>query len=184
MENYHLTQVKTPLFPVYTQNQLHGFVMSGFKQKERVLWTHYTNNNQHVFIILSKEVPDYKNAGESVTKDYTTVLNAIKDNMNLRFRLVANPTKRVNGKNWALRKPEEMIQWLNRKQGFELTSVDITKKELLDLHHRNCGAIKFSAVTFEGVLKVTDAKQFKKVLTYGIGREKAYGMGLMQVGLI
>ena len=37
------------------------------------------------------------------------------------------------------------------------------------------------AVSFEGVLKVEDAEIFRKTLISGIGREKAYGMGLMTV---
>ena len=36
-------------------------------------------------------------------------------------------------------------------------------------------------VTYEGVLEVTDAAAFREALTNGIGRGKAYGMGMMTV---
>ncbi len=36
-------------------------------------------------------------------------------------------------------------------------------------------------VSYEGLLKVSDADLFKKLLVNGIGKEKAYGMGLMTV---
>ena len=39
----------------------------------------------------------------------------------------------------------------------------------------------FAKVTFEGMLKVTDAELFRKTLREGIGKEKAYGCGLMTV---
>ena len=41
--------------------------------------------------------------------------------------------------------------------------------------------VKLLAVTYEGLLTVTDAEKFRAVLQNGLGREKAYGMGLMTV---
>ena len=35
--------------------------------------------------------------------------------------------------------------------------------------------------TYEGVLTVTDADKFKELLCNGLGRGKAYGMGLLTV---
>lgn len=46
---------------------------------------------------------------------------------------------------------------------------------------KNSRRMKISRVTFEGFLKVTDLDKFRNVLTKGIGREKAYGMGLLTV---
>lgn len=45
------------------------------------------------------------------------------------------------------------------------------------MHNR----VSFLAVTYEGILQVTDAELFRKALTDGIGREKAYGMGMLTV---
>ena len=39
--------------------------------------------------------------------------------------------------------------------------------------------ISFISVTYEGILTVSDKEMFVKALTEGIGREKAYGVGLM-----
>ena len=38
-----------------------------------------------------------------------------------------------------------------------------------------------SGVTYEGLLTVTDAAKFREALTSGIGRGKAYGLGLLTV---
>ena len=37
------------------------------------------------------------------------------------------------------------------------------------------------AVTYEGVLQVTDPEAFKALLCEGVGRGKAYGLGLMTI---
>ena len=41
--------------------------------------------------------------------------------------------------------------------------------------------VRMLAVTYEGILAVTDAQAFRMALTKGIGREKAYGMGLLTI---
>ena len=35
------------------------------------------------------------------------------------------------------------------------------------------------SVTYEGILKIVDEEKVRKMLIDGIGREKAYGVGLM-----
>ena len=41
--------------------------------------------------------------------------------------------------------------------------------------------VSFISVTYEGILTVTDKDAFIKALTEGIGREKAYGMGMLTI---
>lgn len=36
-------------------------------------------------------------------------------------------------------------------------------------------------MTYEGILKVCDEEKFKELLVAGIGRGKAYGMGLLTI---
>ena len=38
-----------------------------------------------------------------------------------------------------------------------------------------------SGKTYEGILTVTDAEAFRNALVKGIGREKAFGMGMLTV---
>ena len=42
-------------------------------------------------------------------------------------------------------------------------------------------AVSFLAVSYEGILEIKDKELFVKALECGIGREKAYGMGLMTI---
>jgi CRISPR system Cascade subunit CasE len=39
--------------------------------------------------------------------------------------------------------------------------------------------VRFTRVTFDGRLRITDLPAFRKTLTQGLGKEKAYGCGLM-----
>lgn len=41
--------------------------------------------------------------------------------------------------------------------------------------------VRFHAVTFDGVLEVTDLERFRGALARGVGRGKAFGMGLLTV---
>ena len=41
--------------------------------------------------------------------------------------------------------------------------------------------MRLLAVTYEGILTVTDEDSFRKALVNGIGREKAYGLGMITV---
>ena len=41
--------------------------------------------------------------------------------------------------------------------------------------------VSLLSVTYEGVLQITDEEKFCQLLTGGIGRGKAYGLGLMTV---
>ena len=127
----------------------------------------------------------------------------------LRFRLRANPTKRISkndpdqkeewrGKRVELRKEEDQLKWLERKAeqgGFQLLRVQSNPK-LADARvspqanvvgrrrdGTNKSTIMFGAALFEGVLEVRDVDQFKHTLTDGIGSGKAYGFGLLSVAL-
>ena len=51
----------------------------------------------------------------------------------------------------------------------------------LMFNKRNERMVRAFAVTYEGILKVNDVEKFKEILTEGLGREKAYGMGLMTI---
>ncbi|MEI3281846.1 MAG: type I-E CRISPR-associated protein Cas6/Cse3/CasE [Enterocloster sp.] len=41
--------------------------------------------------------------------------------------------------------------------------------------------VSIKGVTYEGILKVCDEDKFKELLVTGIGRGKAYGMGLLTI---
>ena len=70
------------------------------------------------------------------------------------------------------------------KNGFHVEDRDlaIVQSQWVQFTKRQEGnRVSFISVTYEGILTVMDKDAFVRVLTEGIGREKAYGMGMLTV---
>jgi CRISPR system Cascade subunit CasE len=126
----------------------------------------------------------------------------------LRFRLRANPTKRVAAKNAVLgpelagkriglMKEPDQIQWLLQKAengGFRLPGrwedhdgrkvpnfrIDAIPEGRVWNGKGGAGGW-FLAVRFEGVLEVADPEAFRSLLATGVGPAKGFGFGLLSV---
>jgi len=126
------------------------------------------------------------------TKPFTPVLHA---GQQLLFRLVANPTrlitdthsrpsKRNRGKcRVPLIKEEEQKNWLMRKLKHvaEMGAVAIHANPLVRFRKPGSYAGKVVPVTYEGVLRVSNAQALADLIGRGIGPAKAFGCGLMLV---
>lgn len=114
----------------------------------------------------------------------------------LRFRLVANPSVKKNGKRHALYNEEEQRRWLATKgtgctekkrpsHGFEVLDMDIQKGNNHEGHiYRDNGEkhnVTIFSVQFDGILQVTDPAAFLAAIQAGIGSGKAFGFGLLSV---
>lgn len=178
--------------------------------RHRHLWRLDTLAGKKYLLIMSKSKPDpelllrYGVAGTVVTKSYDTFLDKIHDGQIMRFRLTANPTHTVklpgekNGKNLPHVTVVQQEKWLAdraEKSGFQLVkqvgvndpnetenlAFKIVSRDHPMLHRKMGQGVRLSRVTFEGLLRVEDAEIFKQLLVKGIGREKAFGMGMMTV---
>lgn len=107
------------------------------------------------------------------------------------FRLRANPTKRQSAKpegrslgdRVGLYDEEERLAWLTRKaaaHGFTLCSVTQTSEVRPECRAKDRRAV-FSAVRFEGILRVTDPTLLADALSSGIGAGKGFGFGLLSL---
>ena len=67
--------------------------------------------------------------------------------------------------------------------GFALTedSFTVTRVQWHHFAKRGTRPVSLLAVTYEGVLQVTDPEAFRNLLCQGMGRGKAYGLGLLTV---
>ena len=128
------------------------------------------------------------------TKDYAPLLSRIRNGSEWRFRLVANPThsrpKEGGGRGKVYAHMTEIHQrrWMMEqaeKNGFSLSEnqFGVYGKNWYQFRKKEGSGIKVSmlAVAYEGLLQITDSELFKNALCCGIGREKAYGMGLLTV---
>ncbi|WP_267201584.1 type I-E CRISPR-associated protein Cas6/Cse3/CasE [Limosilactobacillus kribbianus] len=179
----------------------HNWVENSFPneiaQQERLrhLWRIDQLHGKRYLLIVSQEKPNldklqrYGVPDTAMVKDYRPFLSKIHNGQVMHFRLVANPSYRTDGKVYPHITVEQQKKWFierTEKAGFIIATsnagkmqFDIVDRSWPILYHKN--RVKLSQVTFEGELVVTDEDQFKRTLTQGIGREKAYGMGMLTV---
>ena len=179
---------------------IHGVVEKAFPgERQPKLWRLDQLRGTTYLLILSENEPDLTEATTQLgydgrsweSKDYSPLLRRITDGSCWRFRLCANPTYSTftpgeRGKVHAHTTPEHQMQWLIRqgeKHGFIVTEDSAAVVESRPYHFDKGGGqrhqVRLLAVTYEGTLTVTDSVLFLEVLRCGLGREKAYGMGLM-----
>ena len=179
---------------------LHGMVENCFPAKtERDLWRIDEMNGVPHLLLLSGEKPNLTSLTaqigfpgmEGETRDCQKLLDRILTGSIWQFRLAANPVTSIpqpdqrRGKIAAITIAERQREWLIRqgnRNGFLPVQgqFDVIRSEWKIF--RNKGrTVSVLCVTYEGLLTVTDAEAFKTALRNGIGRGKAYGMGLMTV---
>jgi len=101
----------------------------------------------------------------------------------LRFRLLANPTVCRDGKRQGLLDEEDQVEWLGRKGqrgGFSVDSV-LPHAQRFVRSKKNGRTLTFYSVLFDGALTVENPEAFRETLLSGIGRGKAFGLGLLSV---
>ena len=168
----------------------------------RLLWRIDKIYDRMCLFVLSNEKPKlsrfckkFSDSEDSFTvKGYDSFLDKLQENDVCRFRLAANPTwseKSLNdsgkrGKVHAHTVPLAQKKWLidhSAKNGFSLSedSFAILESEWRRFMKKDGSNLSLIYVKYEGILKITNIDLFRSVLTSGIGRGKAYGMGLMTV---
>ncbi len=203
---------------------IHRTIMSGFPPEgrteptaHRVLWRLESEPHEGSAALLVQSVkrPDwsplkagYLAEANPDVKCIDAALAALSAGMRLRFRLVANPTKKelgppglggthAPGKRVPLRGDDEILNWLIRKgaaAGFSVgvdaaaSARTVVLRPLGDLVGWRSGVedadarrLTLRGVAFDGVLALTDADLFRESLAGGIGSGKAYGFGLLSV---
>lgn len=200
---------------------LHRTILSAFPQEQSsggsardrfgILYRLETPQGRPQVIVQSEAEPDWRRLPPGylqshASKQVDSYYSSIQPGASLRFRLRANPTRRISARNaeeserWRgrrveLRREADQLAWLRRKQetgGFQLCDVrlggdDKSVPNVLAAGqpnvrgHRDGEALTFGSVTFEGLLRVTDTERFQAVLRTGIGSGKAFGFGLLSV---
>ena len=149
-------------------------------------------------LLLSESAPDWDNLdktyfqGRPSSRPYP-VEKMMLDGRRLQFRLLANPTKSIRegmgknsrGKRVQLVKEADLMDWLSRqaaRSGFALESVTNSgNHDLRFRKKRGQSAVVLGTCLFEGVLRVQEADIFREALSQGLGRGKAFGLGLLSV---
>lgn len=171
----------------------------------RVLWRVDPDNPyQPLLFSLSPERPDMTHLVEQFgwpeadtvqfeSRVYAPVLAAAVDGAHFTFRLTANPTHTGrdpdgNPKRYAHVTAAQQTDWLAsraERNGFTITENSIGQPSLEILMRerttfkRGEHKVTLRRVTYQGRLAVTDHQSFRRTLTHGIGKAKAYGCGLL-----
>lgn len=173
----------------------HAAICKAFTDEERYLWRLDKLAGKTYLLVSSHMKPALEAAAEQFgfgtyeTRDYDTLLDRIQTGDRWHFRLRANPVVSVSdgtgrGKVLAHVTVAQQEQWLRdraAKHGFEPETLAVVEREWVSFKKtaENGRPVTLHAVTFEGSLRVTDKELLRKAMTEGIGRGKAYGMGML-----
>ena len=174
--------------------------------KSHFLFSVENKTNDYTQVILfSKSIPQTRVISDIQIKSHgpyalqssnnTKLSNSIifEQGSSYRFKLTANPTKKISDPNGkknkkgeirklriALYKENERVEWLRRKlsEGAEISELFV--KNLEPVYFKKKGQSgKVVPAHFEGLIRVTDENKFKELWLKGIGPAKAFGCGLL-----
>ncbi|MGW4412318.1 type I-E CRISPR-associated protein Cas6/Cse3/CasE [Nonomuraea sp. NPDC004702] len=125
--------------------------------------------------------------GSLAVRDLTPLLNLLRADMAVHYRIVGNPTKRLgrtserSGKLVALRGDEADQWWHNRAHASGLILRTLISTSLPDIRGKGPGRVQHAATRFEGIAVIKDADLARQAVLSGVGRGKAHGCGLLSL---
>lgn len=182
----------------------HSWVEDSFPEEKelnirtRKLWRIDRLYGKNYLLIVSQEKPErdrfekYGVAGTAETKKYDPYLEQIHNGKRYVFKATLNPTHSVSrgegkrGRVYPEITEKQQMEFLAKRasaNGFSLGEKDyyIAERGYSILRKAGECPVRLCRATYEGTLTVTDEDLFRKALTKGIGRKKAYGFGMMTV---
>ena len=190
------TKRRETMIALSNPQKIHGAIESALgveHERVRSLWRMDELRGETYLLVLTKDMPDFSTVAEQFghdggvveTKDYDKLLNRITSGSRWRFKLTANPTiyhktpddDSPRGKITSLKSVSCQEEWLSKRADDFM----VTKTSNYAFRKNGRYNVYLLSVTFEGILTVQDADLFRKALTEGIGRGKAYGNGLLTV---
>lgn len=132
--------------------------------------------------------------GAVATKPLAPLLDALETGMVVRYRLAANPSKRL-GRHPETGKPGQIVPlygieaeqwWIGRAAhaGLALATVHTRALGHLTGHNAEGHRVKHTATRFDGVATVTVPSALRDAVLGGIGKGKAYGCGLLSLAAV
>lgn len=207
--------------------RLHRRVMSAFpdgeglgRHTQGVLFRLEEYSSHSELLVQSKVEPDWSSlpndylaidwfgASPVEVKSMDGLLGGLTAGQILRFRLRANPTRRIDtlsapdgsrrhGRRVPLRQEEARRLWLARRAeqaGFAVLEAALQVPRLVESRHERVQGVRPSpldrsttqrvtleGVTFDGILRVVDAPRLREAVAEGVGPGKAYGFGLLSL---
>jgi CRISPR system Cascade subunit CasE len=128
---------------------------------------------------------------QAATRKLAPQLDAFRTGTTVRYRVVANPTKRWGnsapdpgqvGKLHTHRGPAAETWWTNRAStaGLEIRSVDWQALADTIVNRR----ARHARAQFDGLATITDTEALRNAVCRGIGRSQSYGCGLLSLAIL
>lgn len=165
-------------------------------ERQRHLWRIDDLKGKRYLLLLSSDRPDegellrYGVDGTVMIKEYDKFIDKLNVGQIMMFKLTANPTHCKDGKVYPHVTVKQQSKWLldrSKGLGFDILESDgipsfsVINREWQVMKRKGGRSVKLSKVTYQGYLKIVDLDLFRSALLKGVGREKAFGMGLMTV---
>lgn len=211
----HRKTLETVVSPYRTHAAIEGAFSSEAVREDstcRILWRidDADSPNRARLYIVSPEAPEALKAAERfgvaessvASKDYLPFANRIKQGDVWRFRLKANPVRRVlvdKGRKSNVGvvgtvqghvTVSQQLAWLEShaaSNGFEFVngiSDVVVSHRSREMFNRAGSKVTLATAQFDGVLRVGDADRFRHALGFGIGRAKGFGCGLLTIAAL
>ena len=191
---------RTTMIALANPSMFHVAICCAFEgPRPSVLWRIDSLSGKRYLLILSVDKPDlitiinqFGTGDEAEIKNYDKLLESIEKGKKYQFFFKGNPTYyrsqkgKKRGRVCAHATIEYQKKWLveqGSKNGFEVNDImfDIKESHWYTFRKRGSRTVSILSICYEGVLKVTNEDLFRSSLINGIGRGKAYGVGLMTI---
>ena len=176
----------------------HGAVERSVGDEQgRSLWRIDQFKGNYCMLLVTRNLPNLTviadqfglQGAQCEAKNYDPFLNSIQKDQHWRFRVKLNPVRCVNAKRCPVMNRDLKTWFVQRAEanGFEVAPEGFDIAELRDYcfsknaeaYNSNSAMVRFKSATFEGILKVSNIESLKQALCSGIGKDKAYGCGLL-----
>ncbi|MGW7529819.1 type I-E CRISPR-associated protein Cas6/Cse3/CasE [Streptomyces sp. NPDC054783] len=159
-----------------------------------------TDHTPPTLLIQSHQPPDLTRLpdtyGTAETRDLTPMFQALIPGRRVRYRIIANPTRRLTGPNptgskhgklIALYGDDALTWWQQRahQAGLTLITTDATPVRTACARpprtddNRSDGERVYALTRFDGLATISNPERLTDAVLNGIGRAKSYGAGLL-----
>ncbi len=198
------TEDRTVLRALNHLGAYHNWVEQSFpdeirqESRSRKLWRIDRISGKRYLLVVSEKEPDHEQMetyavkGSFGCKDYEPFLQSIKQGERFRFRVTLNPVHSVpeenksRGKVYPIYSEEAQRKFFSdraEKHGFQVEPEQflIVERGEETFFKKGKKGVDLVKAVYEGVLTVENPELFVDLLCHGMGREKAYGFGMMTV---
>lgn len=175
---------------------LHAAIEKSFPDDgSRVLWKLDVSKRDPQVFVLSSAIPSVEHIIEQagrgndatgvITKNYNSVLGNITKDRIYRFQSELNITKTVKGKRVPLYKNNEIENWLQNQgvnNGFKIVSPLLIEPKQPLIVSKDSHKVTLERTLIDCKVQVIDEVLFCQLLQNGLGRGKAYGLGMVFLG--